>query len=236
MTVVFLLSITVLSLLLWYQQRTSSALKAQLHSLQQTQEILITKAALKSREEERQRFARDWHDNMGNLLSTARLLTDVIETSNPQPLHQVQQLLENAHQVARNIFHNSYTSLLFSNQEVSTYLKEVQSQLQLVNIRLNYELQEIHYENWSKEKKWHFCNIIKELITNIIKHAEATQVHIRLEKYNQYIQLIVTDNGKGIDQQQIALPKTIQERVQLVQGTLRMENNMPAGTKVVIRL
>ncbi len=234
MTLLFLLSTSVFCFLLWYQQRAKKILKDQLHSLQETQQVLLTQTAISSREEERQRFARDWHDNMGNLLSTARLLTDVIETSNPQPLIAVQQLLENAHQVAKDICFDTQTLRLTTNQDLSTFFKELQNQLQLGGIQLSYTLQETSYENWPQEDKWHFCNILKELITNIIKHAKATQVAISLTTNNLNTQLLVTDNGKGCET--TFLPKTIMERIRLLDGMVQIEKNKPSGISTRIEI
>ena len=229
MTLLFLLSTSVLCSLLWYQQRAKKVLKDQLLSLQETQEVLLTKMSISSREEERKRFARDWHDNMGNLLSTARLLTDVIETPNPQPLLAVQQLLENAHQVAKDICFDTQAIRLDSNQDLSTFFKELQYQLQLGGIQLSYTLQETAYEEWNQADKWHFCSILKELMTNIIKHAEATQVTIHLKTLNNYTELIVTDNGKGMELEPSFLPKTIMERIRLLNGTVQIAKNQPTG-------
>jgi len=229
MTLLFLLSTSVLCFLLWNQQRAKKVLKEQLLSLQQTQEVLLTQAAISSREEERQRFARDWHDNMGNLLSTARLLTDVIETPNPQPLLAVQQLLENAHQVAKSICFDTQAITVYSNQDLSNLFKDLQYQLQLGGIHLSYTLEEVSYAYWSQEDKWHLCNVIKELMTNIIKHAEATQVTFHLTTNSTYTQLLVTDNGKGCETTPSFLPKTIMERIRLLNGTVQIEKNKPTG-------
>ncbi len=236
MTLLFLLSTSVFCFLLWYQQRAKKNVEDQLLSLQETQEVLLTKTAITSRDEERLRFARDWHDNMGNLLSTARLLTDVIETSNPKPLLAVQELLENAHQVAKSICFDTQTITIDSNQDLSNLFKELQYQLQLGGILLDYTLEETAYENWKQENKWHFCNIIKELITNIIKHAAATQVTIQLTTHTTGTELLVKDNGKGCETTPSFLPKTILERIRLLNGTIRIEKNKPSGIVTSVKL
>jgi len=234
MVVLFIVLTSVLCLLLWQQQKEAKTLKDQLLSLQQVQEVLITKAALKSREEERQRFARDWHDNMGNLLSTARLLTDTIQTTNPQSLLQVQQLLENAHQVARDVCFNSQNTLLHSQQDLVAYCQAVQSQLHLGGLTFAYDIQAIPYQHLNNLQKEHFSNILKELITNAIKHAEATAIQLVVQSIGDKIHLEIIDNGKGFGEGSSRFPKTITDRIELLKGTLQIKNNIPSGTIITI--
>jgi len=234
MVVLFIVLISVLGLLLWQQQQEAQLLKKKLLSLQQVQEVLITKAVLKSQEEERQRFARDWHDNMGNLLSTARLLTDTIQTNNPQPLLQVQQLLENAHQVAKDVCFNSQIISIHSQQDLTAYCKEVQSRLQLGGLAFNYTIAAISYERLSNPQKEHFSNILKELITNVIKHAEATAIQLTVQSIGDQIQLEVIDNGKGFGEVTTRFPRTIKDRIGLLNGTIKIKNNLPSGTIITV--
>lgn len=231
-TILLTLSLTGVLFLLLHQYRQSTILKEELASLKEVQEVLVTKAALESREEERKRFARDWHDNMGNVLSTARLLTDTIQTDTPQSLLAVQDLLEEAHIIAKSVFANTQVTAIHSQQELEKYLLSIKQQLQLAGISLDYTLSEAaNFNQLAEKEKWHFSNILQELITNIIKHAAATTIHVQLQNNDKGISLLVSDNGKGAANK---VPKTVGERVALLNGQLSIMPNQPQGTAVSI--
>lgn len=222
--------------ILWYQQRKVQVLKEELTSLKEVQEVLITKASLKSREEERQRLARDWHDSMGNVLSTARLLTDTLQTDNKAQLKEVQLLLEDSHQLSKSIVKDLRTQQILTISDLLAYLDTLQNRLSLGQITLEYTVNPSKiFKQLSPEKKWHFYNLLQELVSNIIQHACASHIQIEL-KEQQDLQLMVADNGKGCELPQHILPTSIQERVTLLNGNLAIEPIVPNGTKVVVSL
>jgi len=229
MTVLYILSVLVLCLLVWQQKRKVKVLQEELFSMKEVQEVLITKATIQSREEERQQLARDWHDNMGNIVSTARLLLDSEETPSP-PVLQAQQLLEHAHTVARDIYSGVQQPTFATQEQLLVYCEELQHQLGLGGIQFDYSIQEVELSQLSRDQKWHFSNMLKELITNIIKHAQATRIQLDLATIAKKIHLQVRDNGKGFIQPKTTIPKTIQDRLHLLNGQLSIETNTPTGT------
>ncbi|CAN5179181.1 cache domain-containing protein [soil metagenome] len=81
--------------------------------------------------------------------------------------------------------------------------------------------------------------IAQESLTNIKRHADATLVSMRLNGSNQHVELVISDNGKGFDVQQIALhPKrgiglrNMYERVEAIGGTLQLTSTVGQGTQV----
>ena len=163
--------------ILWYQQRKVKVLKEELTSLKEVQEVLITKASLKSRAEERQRLARDWHDNMGNVLSTARLLTDNLQTENKEQLKEVQSLLEDSYQLSKSIVKDLRTQQIATIPDLLAYLDLLKKRLALGQITLEYTVDiSKNFTDLSPEKKWHFYNLLQELISNVIQHACASRI------------------------------------------------------------
>lgn len=83
--------------------------------------------------------------------------------------------------------------------------------------------------------------VIQELITNIIKHAEATQADIHLTQYDDRINLMVEDNGKGFDTHQIVNKSGmglvgIEKRIQNLDGNMEIESIKGKGTTVIINI
>jgi two-component system NarL family sensor kinase len=83
--------------------------------------------------------------------------------------------------------------------------------------------------------------IIQELITNAIKHSEATQVMVQLVKGDDWITLGVEDNGKGFD---VALLiqstgsgwSNIKSRVDYLNGNIDIKSQSDTGTSVSIEI
>jgi signal transduction histidine kinase len=83
--------------------------------------------------------------------------------------------------------------------------------------------------------------ILQEILTNVVRHAEATQVEVTLEETATFLTLQVRDNGRGISASEIDNPKSIgllgmQERARLRGGEVHLYGSPDRGTTVLVRL
>jgi PAS domain S-box-containing protein len=83
--------------------------------------------------------------------------------------------------------------------------------------------------------------IFQEILTNVTRHAQATQVKVKLEETGEHLMLRVHDNGRGIRQEEIHSPKSIgllgmRERALLRGGDVHVEGTAGHGTTVTVRL
>jgi PAS domain S-box-containing protein len=81
--------------------------------------------------------------------------------------------------------------------------------------------------------------IFQEALTNVIRHAAATEVKVSLEETGGQIHLSVEDNGKGISEKQISHPKSfgligIRERVHFLGGEVRLHGTRNKGTSLIV--
>ena len=79
--------------------------------------------------------------------------------------------------------------------------------------------------------------VLQESLTNVARHADATKVHIDLRRHNGWILLEITDNGRGITEEELAAPDAygligMHERANLLDGTLNIESHIGKGTKL----
>ena len=80
--------------------------------------------------------------------------------------------------------------------------------------------------------------VFQELVHNIIKHSQATEVLIQLRKMNNHILLVVEDNGKGLSKEKsdgIGI-NNLKSRVQLLDGNLQYESEENEGTTAIVRV
>jgi signal transduction histidine kinase len=83
--------------------------------------------------------------------------------------------------------------------------------------------------------------IAQELLTNVMRHAAASLVHMRLYQDGAWVTLEVADNGKGIAREKIARPHSIglrgiQERASLLGGRFHIEGASGGGTRACASL
>ena len=82
--------------------------------------------------------------------------------------------------------------------------------------------------------------IIQESLTNVVRHAHATQIQIRLVKSEAKLNFSITDNGKGIAQDDLSKSQSfglvgMRERVRAVQGELTITGDSK-GTRIEVSL
>ena len=83
-----------------------------------------------------------------------------------------------------------------------------------------------------------FYRIAQELINNIIKHSEATEVEIQLSKTKRFLLLVIEDNGKGF---QLKHSKhkgmglsSIERRIEALGGVFEIDTSIGRGTTILI--
>ena len=83
--------------------------------------------------------------------------------------------------------------------------------------------------------------IFQETLTNIVRHAEASQVDVSLTKHNGQVTLMIQDNGKGISKTQLADRNAfgligMRERAISLGGTISFTGQSNAGTTVEVNI
>ena len=83
--------------------------------------------------------------------------------------------------------------------------------------------------------------IVQELITNVIKHAEASEIIVHLTSFEDHINIMVEDNGKGFDPSIIkdndgmGLASII-KRVEHLGGNVDIDSHSGSGTTVILNI
>ncbi|HIE42494.1 MAG TPA: GAF domain-containing sensor histidine kinase, partial [Nitrospinaceae bacterium] len=155
------------------------------------------------REEERTRTAREVHDHLSQLLTTIKLelslLQNKLSPSNSSTQKSVVQLLEmsnDAIQAVKKIAMDLRPPILDDlgigeaiNWQVKEFMTRTNIKCEFVN-----DLNELEID---LERSTTLFRIFQETLTNIVRHAGATEVYVALSHSNEYIVLQVKDNGCG---------------------------------------
>ncbi len=182
---------------------------------------------------ERNRIARDIHDNVGHMLSSSILqigamLATVSDEKTKENLRLINSTLSKAMDSIRQSVHNLHEQSIDLKNEINTLVND----FAFCHIELQYDIQ----SNPDKNLKYCFIAVIKEALSNIIKHSNATNVNLTLREHPALYQLIIQDNGNrvnNIDNEGIGL-KNIEDRVCAFKGNFNI--NRSGGFKIFISI
>ncbi|MDF7815714.1 CheR family methyltransferase [Hymenobacter sp. YC55] len=195
---------------------------------------------LDAQEEERRRIAESLHNGVGQLLFAAKLNFDrVAKLVPPEVFKNANQLLDEAIQETRKVSHELVPTAL-NKFGLAKSIKDLCKNYTQTRIRIYCEVAglEDRLEPYLEVAIYRIC---QELLTNVMKHAEATRADILLEQEDGAVTLKVRDNGKGVNPELsqsagIGL-RTIQDRVNLLNGTFSLHPPATStGTQVTVRI
>ncbi len=215
----------------------------QIKFLERRQQVVSLQSMINGQEAERTRIAKDLHDGLGGLFSTVKMYFSTLQ-------HDTPMLKEN------DLFQKSYSIVDTASVEVRriahNMMPEVLMKLGLVNAvrdlcdnisagKLLTVSLEVHGMNkrLNATTEIMLFRIIQELLNNIIKHAYATEAIIQFIRENERLSVIVEDNGKGFNAQEVdELPHsgiaTIQSRVNYLNGKMSIDSEKNIGTTVMM--
>jgi len=164
----------------------------------------ILRNTIETEERERTRFSEDLHDGLGPLLSAVKIHLELINARIGNPAEQqkfigmTNELLDESIRSTREIANNLTPNLLNDFGLVDALMVYVEkiNKTDAVHIDLFVDKQ-VHRPKPHVEAA--FYRILCELISNTLKHASATHVHIRIISGPDQLQVYYHDNGTGFD-------------------------------------
>lgn len=200
------------------------------HALLEKQNYEIYNATLK----ERNRIAREIHDNVGHVLSRSILLTGAIKTVNKDidtaPLiDSLETSLNCAMNSIRSSVHDLHDEAVNLEHSVHSLIQD----FTFCPVMVTYDMS----SQVPRNVKYCFISIIKESLANIMKHSNATSAKILLREHPALYQLCIEDNGTDIHYAQtdsgIGLVN-MKERVNSLNGTIQI--NTENGFRIFITI
>ncbi|WP_298550902.1 sensor histidine kinase [uncultured Algibacter sp.] len=200
-TVIFLLSIAVLLGFLFKQRQKRK--NQELLTLKREFQIKTLESLIEGEEKERLRVAKELHDGVNGDLSAIKYkLSSLLEMNNTVIKEAITMIDDSCKQV-RAISHNLVPPSLESfNLVEATDL--YCANLNDVNPEIDLSFQHIgDTVVLTKKAEINVFRIIQELITNSLKHANASSINVQISCHNNNIQITVEDNGKGFNKEVI---------------------------------
>ncbi len=184
----------------------------------------------------RERIAGDLHDEVGSNLGSIQMFADLAEgRSGPSDeLKRIQRIAAETVSAVRDIV---WLLRPQGDHRIGTveHLRETSS-IMLETLEWKFTANE---EAWqvelSEEATRHLFLFFREALHNIMRHARATKVDVRVEKTGGHFRLAITDDGVGIEPERLERPATLhalRQRAEALGADLRIESRPGEGTRL----
>jgi two-component system, NarL family, sensor kinase len=222
-----------------FHQRKVIRYQLRLQRMEQDQQKLLLNASIRLQEEERQRIAADLHDDAGPLLATARLylnenLVNLDKTTQLQSIYNAKQIIDDTIQLIRNISHSLMPPTLknFGLESAVNDLFQKISGSGSMNASSRFH---DYRERLQPENELIIFRVIQELVNNILKHSNASFIHLTQNTSGNKFFIRLHHDGRGITQNDfnklnksnVGLGlKNIQSRLKVLHGQIFFEKDM----------
>lgn len=218
--------------------------RQQLIEMEQKQQLTVTKAMLEGEEHERERVARDLHDGLGGMLAGVKIGLSGWSNTRPEisqdsDLHRIIKQLDSSVSELRRIARNMVPdTLLKFGLEVA--LKDLCEFHMREGLHIAFEPFNLE-AHMALTVQLSIYRIVQELISNAIKHAQASNIILQCSQNANTFFITLEDDGIGFDTATLTEKKgmgldNLRNRISFLQGHLEIVSAPNVGTTVNIEL
>ena len=197
-------------------------------------------------ENERKRIAADLHDGIGQTMTAAWLnlqalipMTELLRAEDAHLVNTTSELVGNSCAEIRQISHNMMPNILFRQgliPALQTFIRQTGDNA--LSIILTSEEKELHLD---KTTELVLYRVVQECVNNVIKHARATELYISVSKEDEYISVLIEDNGVGFDvvaaEQSLGIGlQNIRSRIHYLHGTVEWNSSIATDSGTVVAI
>ena len=191
--------------------------------------------------EERNRIAKDIHDNAGHSMTTVIMQTEAAKLLIDENPQEAKNKIISANIQAKNALEQMRESVhLLAGRSKTRSLKEeieeiIAQSMDATELKIRCDLEEIQVDS---EASRFICNSVKECIANGIRHGKATAFYIEMKKTFSNLTLLISDNGCGVSgeiKEGFGL-KGLREKAEKLGGGCAFSSEADEGFEVEITL
>jgi signal transduction histidine kinase len=238
---------------LYLHLRQSRSLDRVRNEHQQTLEKEVAKQTLElrtlagylqtAREDEKSHLARELHDELGSLLSAAKMTLARMRaklSTDAEMMERIQEIyryLNEGIALKRRIIEDlrpSTLSVLGLNVALANLCNDVSKQM---GIPINTDIAQVKF---SPDAELAIFRVVQEALTNIAKYAKATKASVRIQQTDDEVIVEVADDGVGFDVATLQAGRHglagMRFRVESLHGTLSIISQQGQGVRIVAKL
>jgi len=207
----------------------------------------LSRRLVQVQETERRTIARELHDEASQALTSLMVGLRLLEQEINNPTQAVKlandlkqttnSVLENLHRLAMDLRPASLDHLGLI-AALRQYIKTFSQQHQ---IKIQFETDEAESERLASTVEINLYRIVQEALTNVIRHAQATQADVILKRRGDTLVTIIEDNGIGFDAETAKQSGRLgllgmRERAEMLGGTLTIESTLGTSTTIYVEI
>jgi PAS domain S-box-containing protein len=162
----------------------------------------VLDAVIRTEEKERERFAKDLHDDLGPLLSSIKMYIGMLDKTADKVKHDyiinnLNEIVKEAISTTKEVSNDLNPHVLNNYGLVSAlelFIEKVSAEIDISFV------QNIENARYAPAIELSLYRISKELINNTLKHAGAKKISLQIAEKNARLSLIYNDNGKGMSE------------------------------------
>ena len=187
-------------------------------------------------ENERSRIGQDLHDSLGHTFAMLSVKTDLaLQLFQMEAYPQVEKELKEIHQISKDSMNEVRTIVEnLKSRTLASELETVKKMLEIAGIEVE-TANQLDTASLTQELESTASMILLELVTNIIKHAKASKVYLKLERTEKELILTVRDDGCGFTSIKGDDLHTVRDRVLPFSGEVKVISQKQP-TEVQVRL
>ncbi|ALW86909.1 hypothetical protein AUC43_18590 [Hymenobacter sedentarius] len=226
----------------WHDITARKRATAELLRLQLAQQQQLANAVLDAQEVERRRIAESLHNGLGQLLYAAQLHLDQLSATAgasafAEGKRKAVKMLTTAIAQTRTLSHQLLPTIL-QDFGLAVAIRAICQDFNSAPLRLHCTAGAL--PPLSPSLALAVYRMAQELVNNIAKHADATEAHLQLTAHDGWLELQVSDNGRGFDPAQPRKAgmglNALHDRVKLLDGQLYLASSPERGTLIRIRV
>ncbi len=215
-------------------------LEKKLEEEQLKKQIEITDAVITAQERERSEIGGELHDNVNQILASARLYLGLAKRELAKPLtflEETDNLIFSAISEIRKLSHSMIPPSL-NETELIEALNNLVNRIKVSgSVNVEVDLKKFNEANFSDKLKLTIYRIVQEQFNNILKHSQASNIKIYLGHENQQLTLSITDDGHGFEKSKktegVGL-MNIRTRAALFNGDMTLKSSPGNGCELKI--
>lgn len=200
----------------------------------------IILAEMNAIEKDRTRIAYDLHDELGAMLSSIKLKMNIFELATDDDKKQMEKIndhIDKGLTRIREISYNLMPTVLINSglrNALTDYANTIDKHILAIDI--------IFPENisFNEQASIHIYRIVQEVITNTIKHANASRLDIIFTEKKNKVIITVKDNGSGFEVNKIHHEslglKSLHSRARVLDGKMFLESKAGKGTEYIFEI
>ncbi len=239
-SLVFLLLASLIAIIISLHKRKVERMQLEKKILSSNYEKILLQSQIEVQELTYSELGKELHDNIGQLLSTAKMLIGITQRSlgnSPDTLNTANETIGKAIYEIRALSKSLDKDWLGQ----FNFLENLKAEITRINTSnaINVFIKSEVPVLFNSDKQVVIFRIVQEAIQNAIKHAAPSKIEIAIEKNAEEILFMVTDNGNGFSNNEEAKGMgltNMKHRASLLGGTIQWQSELQKGTTVTITL